>query len=200
MASGRGYLHYASLSTPALVLVFVALFNLGGGPGGFIAGARKNARWAILLVPAFVVALGPPAFTLLGTLKHGTNVAGSPESELADHLRRNTLPSDTVLVHGAETWLLAAAGRQSATSITYYYPVLIRFKDTYERYESDTVRSKPLYIVETPDSCGLSKPPCEGEPEMFRPLGDFLQKHYALERELNGYKFWRYRGARSGSN
>ncbi|MDM0073158.1 hypothetical protein QTH90_02115 [Variovorax sp. J2P1-59] len=195
MASGRGYLHYASLASPALALVFVALLNLGGGPGGFLSGARKNAKWAVLVVPAFVVALAPAAFALLGSLKHGTNVPGSPENELADYLQRNTRPSDLVLVHGAETWLLAAAGRRSATSITYYYPALSGFKDTYGRYQADVLGNKPLYIVEAPDSCGLSKANCEGKPEQFAELRAFLQKAYVHERDLGGYRFWRYRGA-----
>ncbi|MDL9997990.1 hypothetical protein QTI24_05200 [Variovorax sp. J22P240] len=197
LASGRGYLHYASLAAPALALVFVALLNLGSGPGGFLSGVRKNAKWAVLVVPAFVVASAPPAFAMLGSLKHGTGVAGSPENELADYLQRNTKPSDFVLVHGAETWLLAASGRRSATSITYYYPALSGFKDTHEKYQADTLGNKPLYIVEAPDSCGLAKSKCEGQPELFAKLRDFLQKEYVQERDLHGYRFWRYRGAKS---
>ncbi|MDM0103610.1 hypothetical protein QTH97_01600 [Variovorax sp. J22R24] len=195
MASGRGYLHYASLATPALVLVLVGLLNLGSGPGGFLSGVRKNAKWAVLVVPAFVVALAPPAFALLASLKQGTGVAGSPASELVDYLQANTKPSDLVLVHGAETWLLAAAGRRSATSITYYYPALYGFKDTYAKYQADALGNKPLYIVEAPDSCGLSRSKCDGQPELFGELRAFLLKDYVQVRDLHGYKFWRYRGA-----
>jgi hypothetical protein len=147
------------------------------------------------VVPAFVVALAPAAFAMLASLKQGTHVAGSPESELTDYLRRNTRPSDLVLVHGAETWLLAASGRRSATSVTYYYPALSGFKDTYEKYQADTLGNKPLYIIEAPDSCGLAKSKCEGQPHLFAELRAFLQKEYVQERELHGYRFWRYRGA-----
>ena len=190
MVSGRGYLHYASLATPSLALMLVTLMSLRAYPTSFISMINKNAKWLVFVVLVFLIAAAP-AIGAFRVVKHGTNVVGSHQSELVNHLRQNTKPTDLVLIHGAETWLLAASGRRSATSITYYYPALFKFKNAHEQYQAEILHNQPLYIIEAPLSCGLSMGNCEGRSALFGELKDFQQKNYMYELDLNGYKFWR---------
>lgn len=198
LVSGRGYLHYASLSSASLAVALVALlYHVTPGQGRVLQGGLQRVC-ALLLVPVLAVSSTPAFSTLLATLRHGVGIAGTPAYELVEYVRSNTNPDDRVLVHGAETWLLAASGRLSPTTITYFYPVIVGFKDSLEEYESEVMRGRPVYVVETPESCGLTLPPCKGQPALFAKLKGFLALDYRFEIELHGYRFWRLRASPTG--
>jgi hypothetical protein len=195
LVSGRGYLHYASLTSASLAVALVALLYRVTPEGGPALKAGRHRVWALFLVPVLVVSLAQPAFALLASLKQGVRIAGTPAYDLSEYLRSRTSPTDRVLVHGAETWLLAASGRLSPTAVTYYYPVIDGFRDSLAQYQSQTLRERPMYVVETPGSCGLTLAPCAGQPALFAGLKDFLARDYRLEKELHGYRFWRLRAS-----
>jgi 4-amino-4-deoxy-L-arabinose transferase-like glycosyltransferase len=194
MLSGRGYLHYALLSAAPMALMFVATLHVLDGPAHRVFELRRNGAWALFLAPIALVSLMQPAQALLVSLKQGVRVPGTVKNEVAARVEKSTRPSDLVMIHGAETWLLAATERRAPTSITYYYPAAEKFRDTYQKYQSEIVRNKPLYIIESPDGCGLAASKCEGQPDLFAELRSFLQQNYSFESELHGYRFWRLRG------
>ena len=189
--SGQSLLHYAALALPALALLLVGLLVRIDQEGQRFLAIRKNRVLAFVLLALFCMAAMRPAYAIRDLLQGGTQVTGATQNTLTGYLREHTSAADSVVIHGAETWLLVTAGRRSPSNITYYYPAVAHFKDSYKKYISDIVQGAPRYIIESPTSCGLSKEPCSPDPTLFVELKDYLLAEYQLEATLRGYKFWR---------
>lgn len=192
--SGRSYLHYMLLATAPLAVMSVVLLGMLERSQRRVFDLRRNGAWALALLPAALIVMIPSGQALLAVLKQGTRIPGTPQNQLVERILQSTASSDLVLIHGADTWLLAATGRRAPSSITYHYPAMEGFSDTYQKYLSDTTSRKPLYIIEAPEGCGLTLSVCAGRPELFSGLRSFLAANYTSEGDLQGYRFWRLQG------
>lgn len=188
--SGKGHVHYISLLSSSLGLLLVGLLRVIDRDGRRLIAAKKW-RGLLLLAPIFCVTSLSSARALWTPLKTGTAIPGSASNELIKYVQANSASDDEILVHGAETWLLFASKRRSPTNVTYYYPAIANFRDSYDKYVSDVVNRKPLYIIESPVSCGLSKPACNPGQKTFSELKFFLEENYRFETKIRGFQFWR---------
>lgn len=198
MASGRPYPHY--------LVVAIAGFSVAvAGVGSEVLPAvktwwrserRLRSRAMRVLGIAALAALvlsSSSATALQGlrtTLGAGVFTAGSYQAQIVDRVLAETSPDDRVLVHGAETWVLAASQRLSPTAITYSLPVEQGYGGLPARYLADVTASPPALIVESPVSCGISIA-CPAEKDHFAGLAPWVAASYALEGDVTGFRFWR---------
>lgn len=192
LVSGRGYLHYISLSSAAFLVLFLACLSAININFDNLFKAKNN----LLFVGYIILVLGismvrPINAVFLSPLKNGITLSGNENYKLVTYLVEKSSRSDFVLVHGAESWLLVAANRRSPTSITYYYPAIQDFRDTVEQYEREVLENPPLYIIEAPSSCGLSRGFCNSDLVEFKNLKSLLAQNYSFEVEINQFLFWR---------
>lgn len=197
MVSGRPYPHYLVVAIAGFAVAGVVLAarllplavraptpseRIRDFPRAIVAGG------AILLVLA-----GSSSSALQWTriaTGSGVFVAGSYQAQLVDRVVAETNPNDRVLVHGAETWILAASERLSPTSITYSLPVEQGYGGLPAQYLADVTSFPPALIVESPESCGISIA-CPPERANFEGLAPFVAASYQLEGEIVGFRFWR---------
>jgi len=198
MVSGRPYPHYMVVAiagfSVALVLAASALVP-SFTPGGLVRALRgTNAVVVAVAIAVVALALSSSSAAAVSGLwiraSTGAFVAGSYQQQIIDRVVAETSPDDRVLVHGAETWILAAAGRLSPTPITYSFPVEQAYGGLPEQYFNDIASRPPALIVESPTSCGISNR-CLPEKDHFPQLDAFVTGSYQLEGEIEGFKFWR---------
>lgn len=188
--SGRAALHYVSITSSSLCVLLLALLRTVDPAGNGVGLIKSNIKWGLALVPVLILVSASPAKAIYLSFKNGTHTAGSRDYQLSTYLQEHSATDDKILVHGWSTWLLASSNRRSPTSITYYTPAIEHFKDSYEKYVSDTVSSRPLYIIEDPDSCGLSIE-CRSDAGAFLELRRLLESDYKKEATIHRYIFWR---------
>ncbi|MGC0368436.1 hypothetical protein [Microbacterium sp. SLBN-111] len=197
LASGRPYPHY-------LVVTFAGIAVAGVVAGGRVverrvpplaAGARR-IRVVVVAATLVVIVSGSGAVAVQGlrtTVGSGVFVAGSYQAEIVQRVQAETRPDDRVLVHGAETWVLAASGRVSPTSITYTLPVEQGFGGLSAQYLAEIEGTPPALIVESPTSCGIAVA-CEPDDSHFAGLAPWVAASYDLEGDIAGFRFWRRHG------
>lgn len=198
MVSGRPYPHYLVVAISGFAVVIVAV-----GPRVLPQLASRSSRirrrgavTAPTLVAAALVVLlvSPSAATAAQGVRTvtgaGVFVPGSYQARLVDRVRAETSPDDRVLVHGAETWILAASHRLSATPITYSLPVEQGYGGLARKYLADVSAFPPALIVESPTSCGISTE-CPPGSANFAGLAPFVASSYELEGDIVGFRFWR---------
>lgn len=197
MASGRPYAHYLAI---ALSAVAVATVVAGGRivrtPLALRGTGGRPARVAAVAAALVVIISGSTAVAVQGlrtTTGSGVFVAGSYQAEIVDRVRAETRPDDRVLVHGAETWILAASGRVSPTSITYTLPVEQGYGGLPAQYLAEVTGIPPALIVESPTSCGISVA-CGPDAPNFEGLAPWVAASYDLEGDIAGFRFWRRNG------
>ncbi|WP_298871047.1 hypothetical protein [uncultured Microbacterium sp.] len=198
MASGRPYPHYLVVASAAFAVSIVAA---GADLRPLVArwwqaerraGAR-GARVAALLALSAMIISSSGASALQGlrtTTGAGVFVVGSYQAQIIDHVLAETAPEDRVLVHGAETWILAASQRLSPTAITYSLPVEQGYGGLPTQYLADIQAFPPALIVESPVSCGISTE-CPAEDAHFAGLAPWVASSYVLEGDEVGFRFWR---------
>ena len=186
-----------TLTRSILLFAAAALFEIGGAWLVW-QGIREHKGW--IWIGAGVVALGLYGF--FATLQPDANfgrilaayggvfVAGSYQAQIVDRVLAETSPDDRVLVHGAETWILAASQRLSPTAITYSLPVEQGYGGLPEQYLADVTAFPPALIVESPVSCGISIA-CPAEKDHFAGLAPWVASSYRLEGDVVGFRFWR---------
>lgn len=185
--SGNSYLHYVTLALSSLSLLLVALlarFDLNGPRLLYIV-------FALVLLPFFLFSISQSTKILLSLTKTGIQVTGSPKNELIDYIQKNTCQTDLVLIYGAESWLLVGSDRRSPTSMTYYYPAIKKYNNSHQKYSKEIINGKPKIIVESPESCGLSRKDCSFDSNLFYDLNIFLNSEYSYMTAIHGYKFWK---------
>ncbi|WZH37562.1 MAG: hypothetical protein PIR02_02600 [Microbacterium enclense] len=198
MASGRPYPHYlvVAIAGFAVALVVAASELAPGIPPRALSRAfsRRSAPVTVTMTAVVALALSSSvasaAFGLWFRSDAGAFVAGSYQQQIIDRVVAETSPDDRVLVHGAETWILAAADRLSPTPITYSLPVEQAYGGLPQQYFNDIASRPPALIVESPTSCGISNW-CPPEKDHFPQLDAFVTGSYQLEGEIVGFKFWR---------
>lgn len=190
VVSGKSFLHYSSLLAPVLVVLLVTNFARLSSCSLYHLLYKKRSLRALFFI-VLVVIFFQPIKPIVTSLKAGIESPGSLAYELRNYISAHTDVTDRVLVHGAETWLLVAAGRFSPTSITYYYPALQGYGTSYKKYVDEAIAGKPKYIVETPDSCGLTLRSCNSSMYGFVEIKRFLDDQYVLDQEISGYRMWR---------
>lgn len=199
MLSGRPYPHYLVVAIAGFAVAVVAagsqLIPLPSWRSPRHAQPRLRGLWRPVMAAGAVslVFASSAAATLQGArvvTGAGVSVAGSYQARLVDRVLAETSPDDRVLVHGAETWILAAAGRLSPTSITYSLPVEQGYGGLPAQYLSDVTSFPPALIVESPESCGISTE-CTPDKAQFAGLAPFVASSYELEGEIVGFRFWR---------
>ena len=192
LVSGQNYLHYISLATASMAMVLVShLSQLDITLVRRHDLLNKTSVGAIFIF-ALAISFSRPIFGFVSPILNGVEINGTYKNDLQSHLIESTTEQDLVLVHGGETWLLVASNRKSPTIITSYHPTLIDFKGALSRYQNETVATPPIYIIEGPNSCGLSRTACHGK-QKFEMINNLLNDRYEREKELHGYVFWRRR-------
>lgn len=198
MASGRPYSHY--------LVVAVAGFVVGLAAAGadlrpavtqwWRADRRPRVRvmraTALFALSTLIVA-SSGATALQGlrtTTGAGVFVDGSYQAQIVDRVLAGTAPDDRVLVHGAETWILAASQRLSPTAITYSLPVEQGYRGLPAQYLAEIQAFPPALIVESPVSCGISIE-CPAGEDHFAGLAPWVASSYDLEGDITGFRFWR---------
>jgi len=198
MVSGRPYPHYLVVAIAGLTvaLVLTASVVIPSIPRGWLVRSFRTSNVVVTSVVAAVVVLAvssSAAAALYGLWfrsSAGAFVAGSYQQQIINRVVAETAPGERVLVHGAETWILAAADRLSPTPITYSLPVEQGYGGLPEQYFNDIASRPPALIVESPTSCGISNW-CPPERNHFPQLDAFVTGSYQLEGEIVGFKFWR---------
>jgi len=197
MVSGRPYPHYLVVALAGFAVTGVVLASclipLSRGVIG-ASGRSHGLPWAIVAGGAVLLTLAGSSSSALQwarvALGSGVFVAGSYQAQLVERVLAESTPDDRVLVHGAETWILAASGRLSPTSITYSLPVEQGYGGLPAQYLADVASFPPALIVESPESCGISIE-CPPDKANFAGLAPFVASSYQLEGEIVGFRFWR---------
>jgi hypothetical protein len=197
MISGRPYPHYLVVAVAGFVVagvVMLAHLLLESSSVSQWRGGRRNlSRWIAAGGVVLLVLASSSTNALQWTriaLGAGVAVPGSYQAQLVDRVIAETRSNDRVLVHGAETWILAASERLSPTSITYSLPVEQGYDGLPAQYLSDVVSFPPALIVESPESCGISIE-CPPEEAHFEGLAPFVASSYQYEGDIVGFRFWR---------
>jgi len=197
MVSGRSYPHYLVVAIAGFAVVGVLLTSrlLPLAPWPPVASERLRSlpRLVVAGGAVLLVVAGSSASTLQWAriaIGSGVFVPGSYQAQLVDRVVAETNPNDRVLVHGAETWILAASERLSPTSITYSLPVEQGYGGLPAQYLADVTSFPPALIVESPESCGISIE-CPPERANFAGLAPFVASSYQLEGDIVGFRFWR---------
>ncbi|SDO45015.1 hypothetical protein SAMN04487848_0951 [Microbacterium sp. ru370.1] len=198
MASGRPYPHYLVVAVAGFTVAAAAAgAEVQPAVGEWWRRERRARRRTIRVVgiaalAAFVLS-SSGATALQGlrtTLGAGVFIAGSYQAQIVDRVLAETSPDDRVLVHGAETWILAASQRLSPTAITYSLPVEQGYGGLPAQYLADVMAFPPALIVESPLSCGISIA-CPVEKAYFAGLAPWVVSSYELDGEAVGFRFWR---------
>jgi hypothetical protein len=197
VASGRPYPHYLIVALPgiAVTAVIASARVVSAARGVRTPGARRLRLVAIVVAFAVTVA-GSGATAAQGVRwisESGVFVAGSYQAQIVDRVEAETNPYDRVLVHGAETWILAASGRFSPTSITYSLPVEQGYGGLAAQYRAEIEAVPPALIVESPIACGISTA-CAPSSAHFEGLAPWVAASYDLEGDIAGFRFWRRHG------
>jgi len=197
MVSGRPYPHYLVVAIAGFAVAGVVLASrlLPRGVRATTPSERlRGLPRAIVAGGAVVLVLASSSSSALQWARIATGsgvfVAASYQAQLVDRVLAETNPDDRVLVHGAETWILAASGRLSPTSITYSLPVEQGYGGLPAQYLADVTSFPPALIVESPESCGISIE-CPPDRAHFAGLAPFVASSYQLEGEIVGFRFWR---------
>ncbi|MDQ1123340.1 hypothetical protein [Microbacterium trichothecenolyticum] len=197
MVSGRPYPHYLVVAIAAFAVVIVAVGPrlLSGWPrSSRVSGRVARTGMSVAAAVLVVLVVSPSASTAAQGLRTvtgtGVFVPGSYQAQLVDRVLAETSPDDRVLVHGAETWILAASHRLSATPITYSLPVEQGYGGLARKYLADVTAFPPALIVESPTSCGISTE-CPPGAAHFSGLAPFVASSYELEGDIVGFRFWR---------
>ena len=198
MASGRPYPHYLVVAIAGFAVAIVAAVHRLRPAAGEWWRAEKAPRRRVpralglaalsLLVVSSSTATAVQA--LRSTMDAGVYVAGSYQAQIVDRVLAETSPDDRVLVHGAETWILAAAQRLSPTSITYSLPVEQGYGGLPAQYLDEIMAFPPALIVESPVSCGIAVA-CLPAEDHFDGLAAWVSSSYELEGDVAGFRFWR---------
>lgn len=197
MVSGRPYPHYLVVAIAGFA---VALAATGAEVSPSIARwwrsedrARHRAMRAVGLIALAAILLSTSSVTALQglrtTLGAGVFISGSYQAQIVDRVLAETSPDDRVLVHGAETWILAASQRLSPTSITYSLPVEQGYEGLPQQYLADVTARPPALIVESPTSCGISKQ-CGAWNLNFTGLAPWVANSFRLDGDVVGFRFW----------
>jgi hypothetical protein len=198
MASGRDYPHYLVVAIAGFTVAIV----VGGAALAPVARdwwvARRTPQRRALFVASvlalFALVVSPSSATALQglrtTTEAGVFVGGSYQAQIVARVLAETDVDDRVLVHGAETWILASAQRLSPTSITYSLPVEQGYSGLPAQYFADVTSLPPTLIVESPTSCGISIE-CLPERDRFEGLASWVASSYVLEGDVAGFRFWR---------
>lgn len=198
MVSGRPYPHYLVIAIAGFAVALTAaashvlLVARERRPGH--SGQRFAAIGAVAATVLFCfVSSSSAAGAVRGfdtTTSSGVFVTGSYQARIADRVRAETTPDDRVLVHGAETWILASTQRLSPTPITYSLPVEQGYGGLPGQYIAAVMSFPPVLIVESPVSCGISTE-CPPEKSHFGGLAPWVASNYQLEGDIEGFRFWR---------
>lgn len=151
-ASGKHHAHYFATCLPALAILLAELFSFLGRPTAASPRLIKTAR--VVLVVLVAAALWALQFDGL-TQRYAT--ARDPDAEqatrwCAEYLRTRTTPDQRSLVWGADSVILALAGRRSATRYVYQYPLITagyRSDDVAAEFLADLERHPPAVIVDS---------------------------------------------------
>ncbi|KTR96074.1 hypothetical protein NS220_03795 [Microbacterium testaceum] len=197
MVSGRPYPHYLVVAIAGFAVAGVVLASrllpLRAWPTVRSERLRSLPRAVVAGGAVLLVLAGSSANALQWArtaIGSGAFVAGSYQAQLVDRVVAETNPDDRVLVHGAETWILAASERLSPTSITYSLPVEQGYGGLPAQYLADLTSFPPALIVESPESCGISIE-CPSDKANFEGLAPFVASSYELEGDIVGFRFWR---------
>ena len=183
VSSGRFYPHYVVQLLPALALLAAPVAE--SAYDGLRAGWRParhplaTAAWAVLLLSCFYFSLS----VFLHATPEGRHIAKFPDAQarvaiasraLADYVRAETRPEDTILNWGRETQLYFYADRKPATRYLYDRPFW-QDPPTLDRAMADLRAHPPVLILDSLPPPGRGEPYAEYHPQVYL---DFLAERY----------------------
>lgn len=198
MTSGRDYPHYLVVAIAGFTVATIVGWSQlkPSMKERWLLGGTRRPRAQLVVAGVVLVSLviAPSSAAALDwirtTMGSGVFVAGSYQAQIVNRVLEETAPDDRVLVHGAETWILASARRLSPTSITYSLPVEQGYGGLPAQYLADIRSSPPALIVESPTSCGISSE-CPPQRDHFAGMAPWIVSSYELEGDVAGFRFWR---------
>ncbi len=186
--SWQMYRHYFALICPAL--------SLAGGVGishtMALWESRKYLRKFMFLLFVIIVVVIPllinSDFYISNSPAQNSKLCFSinpfPESPLvAEYLRENTKPADTILILGSEPQILILADRKSATRHPFFYQVVgpyERSKEFQKQVFEDIEKNKPEYVVAVHNPKSWVADPKTSK-QFIKDLNTLLNKQYKLD-------------------
>ncbi len=131
--------------------------------------------------------------------------AAAPMHTASVAVDEKTKSSDKVLVFGADTRLLVAAGRRSPTTLTYLLP-WVETEANVRRYVHQVKATPPALVVLPPGQDSLVRFRCGPNDQCASPLRQlhelrsWLTQRYHLVESVAGYRLWAPRAQTVGSS
>lgn len=193
--------HYLPLYMPLGLLAGTTAAAVAGRIKGDEQARRRSGTVLVIILLAlpFLLDLGTirrhwrDARSAIGQYRDGTDFSLAADLEMADYLRRNTGPDDTVFIWGYETLVYFLADRRPASRFVSHQPLASRWQMPGWREDllADLRRERPARILvlrndampavtgSTLDSAGLL--------DEFPELKRFIERNYALETTLEDF-------------
>ena len=147
---------------------------------------------------------------------HDDGIMHGRHLQVAERIESETVPSDTILVWGAESKLYLLSGRDAPTRYFYQYPLILPGYSRpaiFDEFLSDVKAGNPEFIIDTRNS---RLPPLNAtelnswemdthryvySPDAFSSFLEFVDKEYEFIDEIEGYAIYRrvQRGTKSSS-
>ena len=143
------------------------------------ASSPSTAAWAVLFLSCLYFSLS----VFLHATPEGRHIAKFPDAQarvaiasraLADYVRAETRPEDTILNWGRETQLYFYADRKPATRYLYDRPFW-QDPPTLDRAMADLRAHPPVLILDSLPPPGRGEPYAEYHPQVYL---DFLAERY----------------------
>jgi 4-amino-4-deoxy-L-arabinose transferase-like glycosyltransferase len=180
-SSGRFFPHYLVQLLPAFALLAapVAESAWQGLLAGWRPGRHALAIWAVLFLSCLYFNLS----IFLHTTPEARHIAKFPEAQarveiasraLADYVRAETKPDETILNWGRETQIYFYADRKPATRYFYDRPFW-QDPSTFDRAMVELRAHPPVLILDSLPPPGLDEPYAKYHPQAFL---EFLAERY----------------------
>ncbi len=180
-SSGRFFPHYLIQLLPAFALLAAPAAESAWQ--GLRAGRRPQRRVVAIWAALFLSCLYFNLSVFLHTTPEGRHVAKYPDAQahvsiesraLADYVRAETHPDQTILNWGRETQLYFYADRKPATRYLYDRPFW-QDPPTFGRAMAELRAHPPVLILDSLPPPGLGEPYAKYHPQAFL---DFVAKRY----------------------
>lgn len=192
-SAGRPYPHYLIMILPVLTVLSGLGFVAVAGRGRRLVAPRPAlAALAILaLLPG--LAIGAKEVRRIYQSAYSVN-------RVADYIRNNSEPDDTVLSYGWSPGLAELAGRPAPSFYSYMTPLVTGNYATetdLNRFLSEVQAAEPKLIVRGMNTCAFETVNCdrpdaytEKESERLRGIRDWIVSNYTISKRIGVFEIW----------
>ena len=187
--SGHGFRHYFVVPATTSFLCSMTLLALLNS-----RSQRFIKRYVLVLTLVLIVV------AIIQNTQASNLSSQNQYASIAQYIQNHTNKTDKVYVYGAETGILAFAGRESSSSITYLYPVTSRFFPLSKVIEAQLLRdlenSPPvLLIARISTTCDLNWTICPEDSPIRSEnnavnVREFLRNAYFLSATVGDYRIY----------